>query len=148
MGKKDKVQWRFAFNSKNDYKKVFHLMDSFRNSVIVVDEADALFSVREFAEPLSNVFLGSRNNGLSMIFVAKRPFLLPILIRSQADEYIIFGTQEKRDIDYLGNRLRNKWPKEPHLLQRGEAIIYREGEPMEIKKFSKFNHGEKVNEQG
>lgn len=135
----DKVlQKRFAFSTRREYVRLFEIMESFRNCTIVFDEADALFTIRDFETPLINVFLGSRNNNVTLIYVGKRPFLIPIFVRSQVDEYIIFCTEEKRDIDYLSNRLRATFPKDPFKLQQGEAIIFRSGKPPILEKFRKF----------
>lgn len=116
-------RYRFTFQSQQEYIKLFQVFSSFQNCTIVIDEADSIFSVRHFCNPLINVFLGSRNNNINMIFVAKRPFLIPILVRSQADEYVIFGTRESRDIDYLESRIQKQFPKNPFHLNLGEAIL-------------------------
>lgn len=136
-----KLQARFAFSSVQEYVKLYYTFAALQNCTIVVDEADAIFQERKFAQPLTNVFLGSRNNGINMVFVAKRPFLLPILIRSQADEYVIFGIEEDRDINYLESKVRGEFPKPPQDLQQGEYILKRQGEKAELKRVGKFNAG-------
>jgi hypothetical protein len=135
-------QHRFAFTARNQYETIFRLFAAFQSCTLVIDEADALFSMREFERPLIDVFLGSRNNNINMIFVAKRPFLIPIIVRSQADLFVIFKTEEKRDIDYLSNRLRTQWPKDPYKLDKGEAIIYKQGQEPKIQRFTLFNPNE------
>src|SRR5712691_3863290 len=62
-------QFRFTFNTKEELLILFKYFKHFRNCTIVVDEADSLFSDRQFEKGLFNVFLGSRNNNVSMIFV-------------------------------------------------------------------------------
>jgi len=121
-------QMRFTFDTQREYIALFNTMQGFRNCTIVIDEADSIFQIRDFSVPLINVFLGSRNNNVNMYFVGKRPFLLPIVIRSQADEYVIFGVNEERDIQYLSARLRQQFPKDPYKLERGEAIMFKDGE--------------------
>ena len=134
-----KMQYRFAFSSMQEYVKLFYLLSGVSNCTLVIDEADAIFSERKFSQPLQNIFLGSRNNNVSMIFVGKRPFLLPILIRSQADEYIIFGIEEERDINYLENRIRKDFPIPPEKLQMGHFIIAKQGEKPTLHRVSKFS---------
>lgn len=134
-----KIQYRFTFSNTEDYKKLFFLMAAFRNCTILWDEADALFSSRHFERPMEDVFLGSRNNNANMIYVAKRPFLIPILVRSQADEFVIFKTEEERDIDYLSKRLRKAFPKNPFDLQMGEAILFKSGTTPTVHQFPKFS---------
>ncbi len=118
--------------------KLFSLLNAVTNSTVVVDEADAILSYRDFQQPLINVFLGSRNNNLNMIFVSKRPFLIPILFRSQADEFVIFGTEEEKDIAYLTKRIRTEFPKDPFKLSVGEAIVWNHGDKPVVRQFSKF----------
>jgi len=137
----EKMQYRFAFSSMQEYVKLFYLLAGFSNCTIVVDEADAIFSEKKFVQPLLNVFLGSRNNGINMIFVGKRPFLIPIFVRSQADEYVIFGIEEANDIRYLEHRTRIAFPKPPEKLERGEAIIYRQGGKPELVRVPKYKEG-------
>lgn len=131
-------QYRFSFDTQKDYIRLFEAMQSFKNCTILVDEADALFQVRDFERPLVNVLLGSRNHNLNMYFAGKRPFLIPVIVRSQADEYVIFGINEERDIAYLEKRLRSQFPKSPYELQRGEAIIFKDGEKPELVKVPLF----------
>lgn len=131
-------QFRFNFSSKNELLTLFTYMRHFRNCTIIVDEADALFSDNKFKDKLTDVFLGSRNNNVTMVFVAKRPFLIPILVRSQAERYIIFRTEEKRDIDYLETRLSNAFPKNPKDLKQGEAILVEQDTAPQVVQFEKF----------
>ncbi len=136
---RQKMQYRFAFASMQEYVKLFYLLSGVSNCTLVIDEADAIFSERKFSQPLTNIFLGSRNNNVSMIFVGKRPFLLPILIRSQADEYIIFGIEETRDIQYLENRIRKDFPVAPEQLKMGNFIVAKQGEKPVLFHVSKFS---------
>lgn len=130
-------QFRFTFNTREELLILFKYFKHFRNCTIVVDEADSLFSDRQFEKALFNVFLGSRNNNVSMIFVGKRPFLIPILIRSQVDKITLFRTDEKRDIDYLEERSKTL-PKHPRELKLGEAIILEQDKEPVIYKFDRF----------
>lgn len=132
-------QFRFSFDTQKEYALLFQTMCNFRNCTIVVDEADALFQVRDFEKGLINVFLGSRNLNVTLYFVGKRPFLIPVIVRSQADEYVIFAIGEERDITYLEGRVRKEFPKSPYDLKQGEAIIFKEGEPPKLIKAPKFN---------
>lgn len=137
-----KLQLRINYSTRSDYVRTFHLFASLANCTILVDEADAIFSDKKFEDALVNVFLGSRNNKVNMYFAAKRPFLLPILVRSQADKYVIFRTEEERDINYLEGRIRKEFPKAPHTLNTGEAIIASEGQAPFLKRFPKFSEKE------
>jgi hypothetical protein len=130
-------QFRFAFNTKKELLTLFTYFKHFRNCTIVVDEADALFSDRHFQSALTDVFLGSRNNNVTMIFVGKRPYLIPILVRSQVDRFTIFRTDEKRDIDYLEERSKSL-PKNPRDLKLGEAIIIEQDNEARIEQFQRF----------
>lgn len=134
------VQYRLAFFNQNDYIKAFQLLTCFQNCVIIVDEADALFTHNKFQNGLINLFLGSRNNNLHLVFNVKRPFLIPIMIRSQVDKWIIFQTEEERDVKYLEKRLRLNLPKDPFKLSIGEAIVIEHGEA-KIQRFQKWNSG-------
>lgn len=118
----NKEQWRFAFNTMPEYIKIISYMNYFQRCTIVIDEADSLFQIHKLEEPLMNLLLGSRNNKVDLIFNTKRPFLVPIAVRSQCDEYYIFRTKEQRDITYLQDRLKASFPKEPDKLERGECI--------------------------
>jgi len=135
-------QFRFAFNTKRELITLFTYFKHFRNCTILIDEADALFSDMHFANALTDVFLGSRNNNVTMIFVGKRPFLIPILVRSQTDRFTIFRTEEKRDIVYLEGRLKNTLPREPHELKLGEAIIIEQDKEPIIQQFERFKGDE------
>lgn len=139
LGRQENLQLRFVFSSRLDLTRLFYIMGNFQNCTIIIDEADALFSVREFSNALTDLFLGSRNKGISMVFVAKRPFLLPILVRSQTDEFTIFCTEEEKDIRYLENRVRKDFPKDPYKLKQGEAIIVKPGETPHLTQFPKFS---------
>lgn len=118
----DREQWRFAFNTLSEYVRIVSLMNYFQRCTIVVDEADSLFQIRQMETGLVNLLLGSRNNRVDLIFNTKRPFLIPIAVRSQCDEYFIFRTREKRDISYLLDRFKTDLPKQPDRLVRGECL--------------------------
>jgi len=118
----NKEQWRFAFSTLNEYQQLIKLMNYFQRCCIIVDEADSLFQTKKLEDSLMNLLLGSRNNKVDLIFNTKRPFLIPIAVRSQCDEYFIFRTKEKRDIDYLQDRLNTTFPKSPFDLKRGECV--------------------------
>lgn len=134
------LQIRFQFNKQEDYILLFQSMaESFQNSTIVVDEADALYSVPKFERPLNDLFLGSRNNNLNLYYMSKRPFLVPVIVRSQVDRFVIFQTEEKRDVEYLAQRTRAAFPKDPFKLSVGEAIIIKTGQPPVIHRFPKFS---------
>lgn len=141
ISQNEKRQYRFCFQTKRDYVRLFNLLCAVTNSTIVLDEADALCSCRDFLSPIQDLFLGSRNNNISMIFVGKRPFLIPILIRSQAEEYVIFKTEERRDIEYLTTRVKADLPKDPSRLSRGEAIVWKDGEKAKLQSFQLFSGG-------
>lgn len=134
-----KIQYRFSFSKLEEYRKLFELMGGFRNCTILWDEADALFSSRYLERPITDVFLGSRNNNCNMLFVSKRPFLIPVMVRSQADEFVIFRTEEERDIDYLSKRLRKAFPKNPFDLKMGEAILFKTDATPTVHQFPKFS---------
>lgn len=132
-------QFRFTFSSHHEWLKLFDMFQKLRNTTIVVDEADALFSDSKFYRKLLDLVLGARNNNITLYFLTKRPHALDILVRSQADTFIIFGTKEKYDVDYLKDRVgETDFPKDPRLLIRGEAIIFRDGEKPILEKYQKF----------
>lgn len=131
-------QYRFIFNTRKELENLFRLFSHLRNCLIVVDESDALFSDRKLEIPLRDVFLGSRNNRVSMIFIGKRPFLIPILVRSQIDRFVIFKTQERRDIQYLEDRIDQRFPKDVSRLERGEAVVIEMGMEPELQVYEKF----------
>lgn len=133
-----RVQIRFHFTEKDDLTALFYSMKYFQNCTIVIDEADAIFTVTDWQKPLTDVFLGSRNNNINLYFMTKRPSLLPILVRSQADRFVVFCTEEQWDIDYLSKRLRKQFPKDPFKLAMGEAIILKQGEQPFLHKYPKF----------
>jgi hypothetical protein len=137
----DVKQYRICFNTETEYQMAFRLFTGLMNCHLIVDEADALFTNHAFLQPLTNIFLGSRNNAVNIFFVGKRPFLIPILVRSQADKFVIFRIEEERDIKYLEGRIRSSMPKDPFKLEKGEAIIIEEinGEKIaRLEKFPKF----------
>src|SRR5882724_3827991 len=146
------MQVRFQFGKMDDYILLFQSMaQSFQNSTIVVDEADALYSVPKFVQPLNDLFLGSRNNNLNLYYMSKRPFLVPVLIRSQVDRFVIFCTEEKRDVDYLSTRTRQQFPKDPFHLAVGEAIVLKkEGQAWvpRMQKFPKFSNSSTTTNAG
>lgn len=131
-------QYRFCFSSKQEWATLFELMVHFRNCTIVVDEADAIFTDNLFKKLLLDVFLGSRNNNVGMIFIGKRPVLIPIFIRSQADIFTIFCIEEEWDINYLSKRVKQDFPKDVYRLERGEAIVFNSGEKPNVVIFDKF----------
>lgn len=135
-----RMQVRFQFQKMDEYIQLFNTMaESFQNSTIVIDEADAFYSVSKFEGPLNNLFLGSRNMNLNLYYMVKRPTLIPVLVRSQVDRFIVFRTEEKWDIDYLSSRTRKVFPKDPFKLEVGEAIILIQGqEHATIKRYPKF----------
>lgn len=131
-------QYRFAFTNQQEYEALFKTMNTFRNCMIVIDEADAIFTNRRFELPLTDVFLGSRNNNVSLILIGKRPFFIPPMIRSQADKFTIFAIEEEIDIRYLSRRVKQEFPKDVYKLERGEAIVFEQGEKPTIEKYEKF----------
>jgi hypothetical protein len=131
-------QFRFVFNNSKEWEQLYKLLSNFRNCTIVVDEADAIFTVRKFERPLIDVFLGSRNNNVSMIFIGKRPFLIPIFIRSQTDTFTVFCVEEENDINYLSKRVKQDFPKDVFKLERGEAIVFKSGEKPMVQIYDKF----------
>lgn len=138
------MQIRFQFGKMDDYTLLFQTMaETFQNATIVIDEADALYSVTKFEGPLNDLFLGSRNNNLNLHYMSKRPFLVPVLIRSQVDRFVIFCTEEKRDVEYLIGRTRTIFPKDPFHLAVGEAIVMvKQGQEWvpKIQRFPKFTN--------
>jgi hypothetical protein len=135
-------QFRFSFAKQDEYLKLFSLMQGFQNCTIIIDEADALFTHNKFCKALIDVFLGSRNNKVNLYFVGKRPFLIPVVVRSQADTLTVFRIEEQRDIDYITKRVRADCPKDPFTLAQGEAIVFKSDEKPILKTFPKFR-GEK-----
>src|SRR5229473_2798512 len=131
-------QYRFVLSTQRELLLLFSYFKSFRNCTIIVDEADALYSDHKLKYALNDVFLGSRNNNVSMIYAVKRPFLIPILVRSQADKFTIFFTEEKLDINYLEGRIQKAFPKDPASLKRGEAIIIEQGKEPQLYQYDKF----------
>lgn len=134
------MQVRFHFGKKEDLTTLFYAMCHFQNCTIIWDEADALFTQKEFEKPMIDVLLGSRNNNLNMAYMAKRPSLIPILVRSQADRYFVFRVEEEWDINYLSKRLRKNFPKDPFKLATGEAIVFQSGQEPVLQKFPKFTY--------
>lgn len=132
------LQIRFHFTEKEELTSLFYSMKYFQNCTIVIDEADALFTVKDWEKPLTDVFLGSRNNNINLYFMTKRPSLLPILVRSQADRFVVFCTEEQWDIDYLSKRLRKAFPKDPFRLSVGEAIVLKQGQEPALHHYPKF----------
>lgn len=137
-----RMQVRFQFQKMDEYIQLFNTMaESFQNSTIVIDEADAFYSVSKFEGPLNNLFLGSRNMNLNLYYMVKRPTLIPVLVRSQVDRFIVFRTEEKWDVDYLSSRTRQVFPKDPFKLDVGEAIILLQGQERgTLHKFPKFSN--------
>ena len=133
-----KDQYRFIFNTQREWEELYRMLSKFRNCTIVVDEADSIFTVNKFQKPLIDVFLGARNNNVSMIFIGKRPSLIPIIVRSQADTFTIFCVEEEYDINYLEKRVKQEFPKDVFKLERGEAIIFKSGEKPIVTQFDKF----------
>lgn len=131
-------QFRFNFQRKTEYERLFQLMTGFKNCTIIIDEADALFSDRKFERGLTDVMLGSRNNKANLIFAGKRPFLIPIVVRSQVDKFIVFQIEEQRDIDYITKRVRSTVSLDPYKLKQGQAIIFETGEEPRLVQFQKF----------
>lgn len=132
-------QYRFTFNTVEELSQLFKLMLHFRNCYIVFDEADALFKINgKISRQIENVFLGSRNNNVSLTFIGKRPSLIPILVRSQADRFVIFCVEEEWDINYLEKRVKTSFPKDVFKLERGEAIVFDSGEKPRIEIYDKF----------
>lgn len=132
-------QLRFCFNSTEELLKLFRVMLHFRNCTIVFDEADALFNINsKIKKSLEDVFLGSRNNNVSSFFIGKRPSLIPILVRSQADKFTIFCVEEEYDIRYFENRVKQSFPKDIFKLERGEAVLVEHGEKPRVETFERF----------
>lgn len=131
-------QYRFTFNSTREYSRLYEMLKHLRNSTLVIDEADAIFTSRQFEKPIIDIFLGSRNNNVSMLFLGKRPSLIPIIVRSQADTYRIFCVEEEWDIKYLEKRVKQSFPKDVYKLERGEAIVFRSGEKPVVEVYPKF----------
>jgi hypothetical protein len=126
----------------DDYIKLFNALNNFQNTTLVVDEADALYNYGKFEQPLMNLSLGCRNNKVNLIFNCKRPFLLPIFIRTQADKIFVFQTHEQRDIKWLEDKTPHGLPKSPRKLGQGDCFIITVGTTnnVETKHYDKF-HG-------
>lgn len=132
-------QVRFCFNKTDELLGLFKLMLHFRNCTIVYDEADALFNINSrIKKCMEDVFLGSRNNNVSSFYIGKRPSLLPILVRSQADRFTLFCVEEEWDINYFEKRVKQSFPKDIFKLERGEAVIIIHGEKPRVETFDKF----------
>lgn len=132
-------QYRFTFNTVDELMQLFKTMLHFRNCTLIIDEADAIFKINnKISRQLENITLGSRNNNVSMTFIGKRPSLMPILVRSQADRFVIFCTEEEWDIRYMENRIKQNFPKDVYKLERGEAIVIDSGEKPRIEIYDKF----------
>lgn len=131
-------QYRFCFNNQKEWEELFKMFSSFRNCTIVYDESDALFTVRKFERPIIDMFLGARNNNVSTIFIAKRPFLIPIFVRSQTDTFTIFCIEEENDINYLSKRVKSTFPKNVYELERGESIQFQSGEKPVVQIHDRF----------
>lgn len=113
----------FNFRDMDDYIKLFNAMNCFQNTTLVVDEADALYNYGKFEIPLMNLTLGCRNNKVNLIFSCKRPFLLPIFVRTQVDRIFVFQTHEHRDISWLEDKTPHGFPKSPRKLSQGECYV-------------------------
>jgi hypothetical protein len=131
-------QYRFVFNTQREYLALYKLMLHFRNCTIVYDEADAIFTDNHAKKIVFDVFLGSRNNNVTLYFIGKRPIFIPLGIRSQADAFTIFCIEEEYDINYLSRRVKQSFPKDVYKLERGEAIIIKSGEKPRVEQFDKF----------
>lgn len=130
-----------TFHNRTDYIEIFQLMKGFGNTNIVFDEADTLFQDRKMEPALIDVMLGARNNNVNLFYCTKRPFLIPIAVRSQADVFLVFRTKEKRDVDYLEANLPNDstFPIPPRNLKQGQCIIISDGtEEVEVRQYDKY----------
>jgi hypothetical protein len=128
----------FNFSDMDDYIKLFNALNCFQNTTLVVDEADALYNYGKFEQPLMNLSLGCRNNQVNLIFSCKRPFLLPIFIRTQADKIFVFRTNEQRDIKWLEDKA--PLPKSPRKLDQGDCYIITVGNnQIETKHYEAFS---------
>lgn len=136
-----KMQWRFAFSNHRDWCNLFKILSCFKDTTIIVDEADALFQDNKFKKLLIDLFLGARNNNVNLVFIGKRPVLIPITVRSQVDEFYIFAVAENWDVKYLEQRTRQDFPKEPWSLKKGECIHIKEGEKPRLKQYPLFQVG-------
>lgn len=145
LEEKEITKLAFNFRDMDDYIKLFNALNSFQNTTLVIDEADALYNYGKFEQPLMNLSLGCRNNKVNLIFSCKRPFLLPIFIRTQADKIFVFQTHEARDITWLEDKTPHGLPKTPRKLGQGECFIITVGttNTIETKRYEAF-HGDKV----
>src|SRR5213080_2396221 len=56
----------FTFNTKSEYIKLFYFLQAAGKCTLIIDEADSLFQIREFHNPLFNLFLGARNKQVDL----------------------------------------------------------------------------------
>lgn len=130
----------FSFGTRRDYVRILELMKGFTNCTIIVDEADTMFQDKKIESHLVDVMLGARNNNVNLWYASKRPFLIPIAVRSQADIFLVFRTKEPRDYQYIQDRISIPFPKDTRSLQQGECLVIVDGseESIEVRQYEQY----------
>ena len=136
----------FSFSNRREYVELLKLMNGFQNTNIVIDEADTLFQDKKLEQPLVDLMLGARNNNVNLYYASKRPFLIPISVRSQADAFLVFRTKETRDVRYLEDKAPQGFPKDPRKLAQGQCLIIVDGEEeaIEVRQYQKYKEKQYV----
>ena len=76
------------------------------NSLVVFDEID-LYGKDDFR--IAHLYKFGRHKGIDIIAISRRFYDLPVIVRSQTDQFHLFQITEERDVSYLKRLVPESW---------------------------------------
>lgn len=96
-----------------------------RDCMIVVDEVSLFCSPSKLPAEIGELVRMGRHRNLDQVFVSQRPADVPRILTSNADELILFGIREPRDLDYLRKVSGDALARAVQALPKRRCIVYR-----------------------
>lgn len=118
-------EFNIVFRGKKDvdYYAAIDYITEVRNVVILLDELSVYAPVRETPESIKELFFRGRRKGQVLIWTAQRAYTVSLDVRSVTHTFVVFQTQEERDLRYL--QIEKKDYTKLRKLRVGQYIIVR-----------------------
>ena len=99
------VVWRPSGEAANDpdtFDKFYQWLYARGNTICIVDEvAQTVAGVTNYGSGFADVVTRGRVRGLTMIFGSQRPALVPRIVYSESQRFLVFFISDKRDRDTI-----------------------------------------------
>jgi hypothetical protein len=122
-------------NERPEFSEVAELVFACGNMTVVIEEADTFCRPQQVDLATWKILKRGRHRDLRVIMITQRPFGIDRTVTSQADEIVVFRTEEPRDLAYLEDRIGKDAVSKIVTLPEYHYVLWQgAGIPVEIRK--------------